>query len=104
MSEVQVTIETIKGLAPIEGADSLEVATVGGFPVVVRKESVVDGGEVIYFPPDIQLPLYVAEQLGVAQYLRKGTVVKAVRLRGQLSHGMAFPITDFPQLMRAYEV
>jgi RNA ligase (TIGR02306 family) len=72
---------------------------VGGYPVVVRKDSVVEGGEVVYFPPEIQLPRYVADQLQVANYLRKsGTVVKAIRLRGQMSHGMAMPITDFPTL------
>lgn len=104
MSDVKVTIEQVKQLLPIPGADQLEVAMVSGYPVVVRKDTVVEGGEVIYFPPEIQLPRYVAEQLGVANYLRKsGTVVKAIRLRGQISHGMAMPITDFPSIAERFE-
>lgn len=99
MSEVKVTLETVKRLSPIEGADQLEVADIAGYPVVVRKGSVVEGGEVVYFPPEIQIPRFVSNTLGVDNYLRKdGTVVKAIRLRGQVSHGMALAITDFPIL------
>lgn len=99
MTQIQVTLEKVKSLNPIEGADNLEVAEVGGYPVVVRKGSVVENGEVVYFPPEIQVPRYVADSLGVANYLRKsGTVFKAIRLRGQMSYGMAVPVTDFPTL------
>ena len=70
------------------------MATISGFPVVVRRNSVVTGDYVVYFPPDIQLPGFVAQQLGVGNYLRKGSIVKAIRLRGQYSYGMAFPLTD----------
>lgn len=92
MSEVQATIERVTWLQHLADSDNLDIATISGFPVVVRRNTVINNDYVVYFPPDLQLPGFVAQQLGVSNYLRKGIVVKAIRLRGQYSYGMALPL------------
>lgn len=50
------TIETIKSLSPIEGADRIELATVLGFQAVVKKGEFQVNDKIVFIQPDTVLP------------------------------------------------
>ena len=52
-----VTIRTIDAITPIEGADRIECAHIGGWTSVVGKGEFQVGQPVLYFEVDSMLPL-----------------------------------------------
>lgn len=90
-----VTVEEIGSVAPIEGADRIEVATLRGkdFQFVIARSSFAPGQKCLYFPVDSVLTPGLAERLGVAGKLagREKNRVKTVKLRGQVSQGIVAP-------------
>lgn len=96
-----VTIEAIGNVAPIPGADRIEVATLQGkdFQFVIARGAFAAGDRCLYFPVDSLLPAPLAESLGVAGKLagRDKNRVKTVKLRGQISQG----IVALPSLVPA---
>lgn len=101
MERQLATYETILDLQPIEGADQIEVATVRGWQVVVRKGEFKVGDPVVYFEIDSALPLDDArfaflEPRGVKILEGKNFhVLKTIRLRGQFSQGLVLPADQF---------
>lgn len=93
------TIQKIKDILPIEGADSIELAIVNGWKVVVAKNVGHKVGDyVIYCEIDSFLP--IKEEF---EFLRKtsykkmsdgkeGFRLKTIKLRGQVSQGLIIPI------------
>lgn len=74
-------------------ADSLELANVGtkdGYQVVVGKGEYKTGNAAIYVPEGTVVPAALLEELGLTGRLSgpKKNVVKAIRLRGQISQGL----------------
>lgn len=97
-----VTIRNINELLPIEGADMIECAAVDGWNVVVKKGEFEEGDQCVFFEIDSWLP---ADDERFS-FLRKTGVKKAtdgkerirlktVKLRGQISQGLALPIELF---------
>lgn len=96
------TVEEITELRPIEGADSIEVARVRGWDVVVKIGEFEVGDLVVFFEIDSFLPLddprftFLAprgarkNQEGV-----EGHVLKTAKLRGVYSQGLVLPYLDF---------
>ena len=93
----------ITDLRPIPDADSIEVGTVRGWDIVVRKGEYTSGDEVVYIEPDAALPV---DDERFAFLAPRGTktidgrlyhVLKTARLRGQLSQGIVFPAQEFAQ-------
>lgn len=97
-----VSVETIKSLEPIEGADRLELATVKGWKVVVQKDLYQPGDEALYFEVDSFLPISYPQFAHLEPRGIKvvdgvvGHVLKTIKLRGQISQGMLVPISEFP--------
>ena len=97
------SIRIIQSIEPIEGADRIEVARIGGWNVVVQKGLYEPGDAVVYFEIDSCLP--VDNEL-FAFLKERGTrktdegdvhVVKTVRLRGVYSQGLCIPVEEiFP--------
>ena len=97
MSEVKIKSVKIDSITQHPNADKLEIASIGGYTVVVQKGIFKVGEVVIHFPPDILIPGLIADQLGVTNYLKHDVYpgdihatkcrVGAVRLRGQPSFG-----------------
>jgi RNA ligase (TIGR02306 family) len=91
------SIRRIKQLSPIEGADRIEVATVDGWNVVVKKGEFKEGELCVYFEIDSWVPHKVApfltkEGKEPADYKGvKGQRLRTVRLRGQISQGLILP-------------
>lgn len=101
------TIRVIDALTPIEGADKIEVATVGGWKVVCQKGLYQVGGVAIYCEIDSWMPFEVAPFLTKGKEPRefegvKGERLKTIRLRGQLSQGLLLPYTEFPAVVHAF--
>ena len=93
------TVQKIKEIVPIEGADAIELAIVNGWKVVAAKNvGHKPGDSVVYCEIDSFLP--IKEEF---EFLRKtsykkmsdgseGFRLKTIKLRGQVSQGLIIPI------------
>lgn len=96
MSSLIVPVATIEAIRPHANADSLELAQVLGWQVVVRKGEYSVGQKIVYFPIDTILPLDVSERFGVTKYLSKQRI-RCAKLRGEPSFGLVvMPDRDWP--------
>ena len=92
------SIQKIKEIRPIPGADAIEVARVLGWDVVVKKDEFRTGEDVIYVEIDAFLPIEPEfEFLRSSSYknsplLGEGFRLKTVKLRGQISQGLILPV------------
>lgn len=96
MSTIKVEVTQITDVRPHPNADALELATVGGWQMCVKKGVYHNGDPVVYFEQGTTLPRDVADRLGVTQYLsekldidgNRVLVIHRVRLRGEPSFGL----------------
>jgi RNA ligase (TIGR02306 family) len=99
MERKLASIKQITDIRPIEGADKIELASVGGWNVVVAKDvghKVGDG--VVYCEIDSFLPIREEfEFLRKSSYKKMGEQegfrLKTIKLRGQVSQGLILPIS-----------
>lgn len=86
------TIRKIDNILPIEGADNIEVAVVGGWKVVVKKGEFKVGELAVYCEVDSWIPEVLAPFLTKKQAQTFNGVVgnrlRTVKLRGQISQGL----------------
>lgn len=87
------TLRRIDEIFPIEGADAIECAVVGGWFIVVKKGEFFPGELAVYCEIDSWIPTEIAPFLSKGKEPReylgiKGERLKTVRLRGQLSQGL----------------
>ncbi len=81
------SIQRIRALEPIAGADAIEKATVLGWQLVVKKGEFETGELCVYVEID-----------SVLQFLRsKNFRIKTMKLRGQVSQGICFPLSLLPE-------
>lgn len=81
-------VEKIASIQPIDGADRIEVATVLGWQVVVKKDEFKVGDLCIYIEIDSVLP-----EIEDFEFLRdKKFRIKTQKLRGQISQGLILPL------------
>jgi RNA ligase (TIGR02306 family) len=86
------SIQRIKSLEPIEGADAIEKAGVLGWQLVVKKNEFKVGDLCIYCEIDSLLP-----EKPEFEFLRPRKMrIRTVRLRGQISQGICFPLSFLP--------
>jgi RNA ligase (TIGR02306 family) len=91
-------IVRIDEVNPIPDADAIEVATVGGWKVVVKKNEYKAGELAVYFEIDSWIPHHLAPFLTKSgQYPKvyngvEGQRLRTIKLRGQLSQGLLMPI------------
>lgn len=100
------TIETITDIAPIPDADMIEVATIRGWKVVVKKDEMTVGDPVVFFEIDTMLNVedprfefLAGRGIRTDTDGRTGHVLRTMRMRGQYSQGLAIPIEMFPELL-----
>lgn len=97
MTRKLVTIREVGRIEPIDGADRIELAHIDGWQCVVRKGEFKPGDRCLFFEIDSVLPeLPAFAFLGSFRELyngKRGAVLKTVRLRGQISQGLALPLT-----------
>ena len=100
MSRKLATIQKITELNPIIGADNIEVASVLGWKTVVRKNEFSVGQMIVYCEVDSFLPIrdefeFLRKGCYKKGHLGEGFRIKTIRLRGQISQGVCFPISLF---------
>jgi len=83
------SIQRIKALEPIEDADAIEKATVLGWQLVVKKGEYQVGDLMVYCEIDSLLP----ERPEFEFMKPRGMRVRTIRLRGQVSQGICFPLS-----------
>ena len=82
---------TINEIRPIEGADNIELAVVGGWNCIAQKGVQKVGDVVIIATTDAVIPEALSDEIGVTNYLRKGGRVRTVKLRGTYSECLIIP-------------
>ncbi len=87
------SVQRIKALDPISGADAIERATVLGWQLVVKKGEFKVGELCVYCEVDCLMP-----DDPKFEFLRpRGMRIKTVRLRGQISQGICFSLSILPE-------
>jgi RNA ligase (TIGR02306 family) len=99
MTRKLATIRKIDALTPIEGADAIECATVGGWKVVAQKGLYKEGDLAVYFEIDSWIPFELAPFLCKGKEPRefegiKGERLRTIKLRGQISQGLLMPLDE----------
>lgn len=94
------TIKEISRIEPIEGADLIEKAIIGGWQVVVKKNEFKKGDKVVYFEIDSFIPYELAPFLCKDKIHEfngvKGHKLRTVKLKGCLSQGLILPLDILP--------
>lgn len=93
------TIRSIESINPIENADAIDVASIGGWNVVVKKGVHIVGELVVYFEIDSWIPEHLAPFLDNGSGSRefegvKGYRLRTKKLRGVVSQGLILPINE----------
>lgn len=87
------SIQKIKEIEAIEGADAIEKAYVLGWQLVIRKGEFSVGDLCVYCEIDSIMP-----DKPEFEFVRaKGNRIKTIRLRGQISQGICFPLSVLPE-------
>jgi len=87
-----VSIQKVSEIHPIPGADAIEVAQILGWKVVIKKGEFKVGDKVVYAEVDSVFP-----EKPEFEFLRPVKFrIKTIKLRGQVSQGICFPLTILP--------
>lgn len=97
MERKLASVVKVLDIQPIAGADAIEVATVKGWKVVVKKNEFKVGDLAVYYEIDSFLPITPQfEFLRKSSYKKmndkEGFRLKTIKLKGQLSQGLLTPI------------
>ena len=105
MSFFGVTVEQIKQVGPIPGADRIEVASLAGmdYSFVIMKGQFKPGDKVLYFPVDSLIPIDVSRKMGLEGKLagKSKDRVKTIKLKGQISQGIVSDPSLVPEHVAA---
>lgn len=97
-------VSTINEIKPIEGADKIVLAIVGGWNCIIQKDSYNVGDLVIVATTDAVIPIQLSNELAVTSYLRKGQRVRTVKLRGVYSECLIIPTTILNSVYYQYNL
>lgn len=102
-----VTARIIDAVDAIDGADAIEVVTIGGWKVVVKKGEFKVGDQCLYF----EIDSFLQDGVAAWQFLvdkqpkmfmgNRGHKLRTIRLRGQVSQGFVVPIGAFELVLAA---
>ncbi|MBR4753015.1 MAG: hypothetical protein IK077_14770 [Thermoguttaceae bacterium] len=98
------SVQRIESVEPIEDADRIELAHILGWQCVVNKNQFRPGDLCVYFEIDSFLPIRAEfEFMRASSYknsdlLGEGFRLKTMKFRGQLSQGLALPVSVFSEL------
>lgn len=95
------SIQRITDIQPIPGADAIDVATVLGWQVVVKKGDFQVGDLAVYVEIDSVLPDLEEYRFlwKFAEQRPNNFRVKTIKLRGQVSQGILFPLTGVHKIL-----
>lgn len=103
MSRKLASVQTVKAIRPIEGADRIEVVQILNWDCVAQKGLYHVGDKVIYFEIDAVLP-----DIPMLGWLRKSAwsqklnkyKISTHKFRNQISQGLVMPVKDLPQFIK----
>jgi RNA ligase (TIGR02306 family) len=87
-------------IIPIEGADNIELALVGGWQAITKKGEYSVGDKVVVATTDAVIPVELSDLMGVTNYLRKGQRVRTVKLRKVYSECLIMSKNTIPALRK----
>lgn len=100
------SIEVVKDVCPIEGADRIEMVHILGWECVAKRGEFRPGDICVYFEVDAFLPIDDDrfEFLRNSSYRKndvmgEGFRIKTQKFRGQISQGLALPLSAFPEVI-----
>jgi RNA ligase (TIGR02306 family) len=95
MSIFNVPVVEIIAIEPIPGADAIELAVVGDYRSVIKKDQFKVGDKAVYLPEQAVLPTDMIVEMDLVGKLagHARNRIKAIRLRGCLSQGILYPAT-----------
>lgn len=88
------TVRRVADVQPIPDADAIDVATVDGWKVVVKKGDFLVGDLAVYFEIDSWIPKAIAPFLNRGRTYNgvEGERLRTVKLRKQVSQGLLLPM------------
>lgn len=86
-------VEKIVDIQPIPNADKIEVATVLGWKVVIKKDEFKVGDKIIYIEIDSRVP---KDEPYFSFLADRNYKVKSIKLRKQVSQGLIVPMSLLP--------
>lgn len=89
-------VATINEIKPIEGADNIELAIVGGWNCITKKGEYQPNDLIVVATTDAVIPQDLSDKMEVTSYLRKGQRVRTVKLRGVYSECLLIPTKYIP--------
>lgn len=94
------SVRKISEIKPIEGADAIVMVRVDGWECVAKKEEFKVGDLCVYFEIDSFLPLrpqyeHIRSRAYKKMGEKEGLRIKTIKLRGQISQGLALPVGMF---------
>jgi RNA ligase (TIGR02306 family) len=85
-------VAKINEVRAIEGADNIELVVAGGWNAITKKGEFKEGSLTVIATTDAVIPEALSEKMGVTSYLRKGSRVRTVKLRGVYSECLIIPV------------
>jgi hypothetical protein len=95
-------VARINEIKPIEGADNIELAVIGGWNCIVKKDSHKAYELVVVATTDAVIPQELSDVMNVTNYLRKGQRVRTVKLRGVYSECLIMSLDSLPQMKKQF--
>ncbi len=95
------SIQKITKVSPIEGCDFIELATVLGWQVIIKKGELTEGGYCLFFEIDSFLPMEPRYEFLKKTTKFNGTEgyrIRTLKMKKVLSQGLALPLSMFPEL------
>ena len=93
MSRKLASIQKVLDIQPISGADKIECVSVLGWKIVAQKGIHIPGQLVVYIEIDSVLP----ERPEFLFLKDRKFRIKTIKLRGQISQGICFPLAILPE-------
>jgi RNA ligase (TIGR02306 family) len=93
-------VGVIGEILPIDGADNIELALVGGWQAITKKGEYSVGDKVVVATTDAVIPVELSDLMGVTNYLRKGQRVRTVKLRKVYSECLIMSKNTIPALRK----
>lgn len=84
-------VSKIANIAPIKGADNIELILVNGWYSITKKGLYKSGDLVIIATTDAVIPSDLADKMGIVNYLRTGNRVRTIKLKNVYSECLIIP-------------
>lgn len=95
MERKLASVQIIKNLEPIEGRDRIELATVEGWKVIVKKDEFKIGDRCVYVEIDSVMPPKPEFEFLKSKNYR----IRTMKMAGVISQGICFPLTILPNMI-----